>query len=120
MICEEDRVQWHRALAEMMRWLEEIEVKQIEFLRCTRYFDYLRQIWESIAGGERRPGYAAYARKQQATYSSLYNDALYRCRKVVDPKIVGSQNGTQLVAAVNDHRSNELEWFFSACGSPTE
>ncbi|KJA19668.1 hypothetical protein HYPSUDRAFT_204406 [Hypholoma sublateritium FD-334 SS-4] len=73
---EEDRVQWFRAEAEMLRWREELEIRQADYLRCIRYFDTMSHIWmdaqanctpsSSIDLGKR-----AYARKKSQMYKDM-------------------------------------------------
>jgi hypothetical protein len=42
-----DRVQWFRGEAEMQRWLEELEIKLADFLRCIRSFRRMSQVCSS-------------------------------------------------------------------------
>ncbi|KAF8883358.1 hypothetical protein CPB84DRAFT_1750702 [Gymnopilus junonius] len=44
-----DHVQWYRTEAEMERWREEWEIKQVEFLRCIRSFGSYSSLWNELA-----------------------------------------------------------------------
>ena len=57
----EDRVQWHRALAEMMRWLEEYEIKHVEFDRCIKAYSTMSSVWMELADKHSHTGYRAFA-----------------------------------------------------------
>jgi hypothetical protein len=50
----EDRVQWHRAWAEMLRWLEEFEMKHVESIRSINSFETLMLTWDKLAAKEYR------------------------------------------------------------------
>jgi hypothetical protein len=67
--------QWFRAWAEMMRWMEEFELKHAEFVRCIRSFQFMSVTWEQMASKATDPGYAAFGRQQADTYRVLCEDA---------------------------------------------
>ncbi|KAF8966729.1 hypothetical protein BDZ97DRAFT_1756333 [Flammula alnicola] len=71
---EGDRVQWFRAEAEMQRWQEEWEIKQVEFLRCIRYFEQMSITWNELATRS-SGGKAAYAKKKSAMFHEMTTHA---------------------------------------------
>ena len=109
MIPTEDRVQWHRAWAETLRWLEEFEVKHLEFIRCIRYFDSMSDIWNTLARNEPRSGYRAFAYRQTSTFKDLKKDADTRFRAVGYGPFV-RDDGRGFIKAVEELRVSELSW----------
>jgi len=104
-------VQWFRAWAEMMRWMEEFELKHAEFTRCIRYFDYMERTWQILASKDTstRPGYAAFARRQAHTYSKLSQDAQELFQKHGEERFVHPE--TTLIDSISKFREEELSWF---------
>jgi hypothetical protein len=43
------KVQWHRARADMMRWVEEVEILEEEFRRLIRALEKMSSVWKSIS-----------------------------------------------------------------------
>ena len=80
MLLLGDRVQYFRAEAEMLRWLEEYERKQAQFMRCIRSFSRMAKIWLQLADNSEHPnpGYGAHARKTASRYQKLCHDARQR------------------------------------------
>ncbi|KAF8907702.1 hypothetical protein CPB84DRAFT_1744604 [Gymnopilus junonius] len=64
---EGDRVQWYHTEAEVERWREEWEIKQVEFLRCIQSFEAYSSKWNELAGLH-EGGKAAYATKTSARF----------------------------------------------------
>jgi hypothetical protein len=76
---EGDRVQWFRSEAEVLRWLEQVELKHFEFIRLIRSFRYTSSVWRAAAAADEKKtsvGYRAYALKQAAIYRSLERNAI--------------------------------------------
>jgi hypothetical protein len=48
----------------MERWLEEVEISEEEFRRLVRGCEMMDRVWSTLAGGEKKAGYAAYARQK--------------------------------------------------------
>jgi hypothetical protein len=72
-----DRVQWFRALADVERWQEEVEILTQESRRTVMGFQRMRDVWyalsspfsvEDTAVGR---GKIAYAKRQGAMYANL-------------------------------------------------
>ncbi|KAF9016473.1 hypothetical protein BDZ89DRAFT_961870, partial [Hymenopellis radicata] len=79
-----ERVRWFRLEAEMRRWREHHERKQMEFLNAIRNRTKERDAWKDCATAfeatqPEKPGYVAYAREQAARY----NDDLERAKRRV-------------------------------------
>jgi hypothetical protein len=107
--CLEDRVQWFRAWADMMRWMEEFELKHAELARCIRSLGHMSHVWEELAKEDGHPGYAEFGRRQADIYRKLRTDAeaLFRTHgeeDFVNPK-------TTLMDAISTFRKQELSWF---------
>ena len=96
-----------------MRWLEEVEVKHVEFLRTIKHFDASYRAWDSIAKQESRPGFATFARKQCSTYAALRDDALRLFKAAGDVRFVGVRDARELLGAIYEFRRDELGWLGS-------
>lgn len=77
------KVQWFRAQADMMRWVEEVELLEEEFRRLIRGLEKMASIWDSLSSTPSTelkhrptvsapstvlPGYSAYAARKAGTY----------------------------------------------------
>jgi hypothetical protein len=112
----EDRVQWHRAWAEMQRWLEEFELKHIEMRRCIESYQTMSLTWTTLATKSTLPGPAAFARRQAEIYNRLHSDALSLFMNKGEPCFVNTpQFG--LVKAILNFREQELGWLTQLAGS---
>ncbi|KZV59865.1 hypothetical protein PENSPDRAFT_719810 [Peniophora sp. CONT] len=80
-IDEGDRVQWFRAEAEMMRFREQLEKREIEFLRVIESHTKTGNVWRKLAEQQKLPGQAAYARRQAAMWHRMADDATKKLRK---------------------------------------
>ena len=81
------KVQWFRAHADMMRWVEEVELLEEEFRRLIRGLEKMASIWESLSSlpsaelkhrptvtlssNATLPGYSAYAARKAAMYREM-------------------------------------------------
>ena len=83
------KVQWFRAHADMMRWVEEVELLEEEFRRLIRGLEKMASIWESLSSlpsaelkyrptpamtlssSTTLPGYSAYAARKAAMYHEM-------------------------------------------------
>lgn len=86
-----DRVQWFRSEAEMLRWLEQREIKYCEFVRLLQTFRHSKVLWESIETKSTTPGRRAHAAQMAMDYSTLLHSAIKRFRDVVRHDIIGDQ-----------------------------
>lgn len=76
-----DRVQYFRGEAEYLRWREEHERKQAQFMRCIRSFAKMSAIWDKLGQlNAGHPGRVAHAAKTAANYAKLEHDAKQRFR----------------------------------------
>ncbi|KAJ7587495.1 hypothetical protein C8J56DRAFT_1050707 [Mycena floridula] len=64
-------VQWFRAEAEMLRWHEQTEKKQADFLRTITSFCRMAEIWGDLAEKTLHAGHRAYAKKKAAMYRRM-------------------------------------------------
>jgi len=81
------KVQWFRAHADMMRWVEEVELLEEEFCRLIRGLEKMALIWESLSStpyaelkyhptatlssSATLPGYSAYAARKATMYHKM-------------------------------------------------
>jgi hypothetical protein len=112
-VAPEDRVQWFRAHAETMRWLEEFELKHVEFMRCIKSFETMRAIWGTISKRHDKPGYAAFAQRQADMYEDLRDDAISRFKHVANPRLLRGDIRS-LTQAISEFRRDQLSWLFEA------
>lgn len=68
-------MQWFRTEAETLRWKEELEIRQADYLRCIRYFDTMSHIWMGVqvdcTSSSIDLGKRAYARKKSQMYKEM-------------------------------------------------
>jgi len=114
-LLAEDRVQWHRAHADMFRWLEQFELKHIEFSRCIKSFDYASSAWLAASKQTARPGYSAFAKRQSRLFTSLRDDATAKFAKYGFPGL-GGLSGAALVKSLGAFREKELAWLKELVG----
>lgn len=102
-------MQWFRAWANLQRWLEEFEMKHIDFMRSIKSFATMHLNWNELASQQVQPGKAAFARRQSLLYFRLYEDAKSRFDKTAEPRF---KNLTEenLVEILMDFRRTELSW----------
>jgi hypothetical protein len=86
-----DRVQWFKAEAEVLRWLEQVELKHCEFVRVIRSLGFTSRAWKAAAGSCSKKGYSAYALRKAALYETLRADAVRAFKAHADPGIMGSK-----------------------------
>jgi hypothetical protein len=115
----DDRVQWHRALAEMLRWMEEFEMKHVEFSRTIRSFLTMTETWTSLAKAAQDEGMAAFARHQAGIYRELYDDSVSIFRQTADPRFV-EPDGGDLLDAIKAFREGELSWLRKLASAPSD
>jgi hypothetical protein len=84
-----DRVQWFRAEAEVCRWLEQVELKHVEFLRLLDTFQYMSQLWKNASQEKpESPHLQSYARRQSTIYCSLRNKALQSFKDSYETELI--------------------------------
>jgi hypothetical protein len=116
LIFSEDRVQWHRAWAEMTRWLEEFKLKHVEMRQCIAYFYHMHTVWSSLASKSTNLGYQGFAGQQAEIYLGLHDNAELLFLKNGEPRLIAISE-TNLVKTVQDFRDQELAWLKQlACG----
>lgn len=115
VILTDDRVQWFRTWASMMRWLEEFEMKHIEFMRCIQHFRTMHDIWKSLSDELDSPGDASFARRQSTIFMDLCDDAQEWFREVAEPQFLDLSEGN-LVSKLQEFRKQELGWLSSYAG----
>ncbi|PPQ98101.1 hypothetical protein CVT26_003271 [Gymnopilus dilepis] len=85
---ETKKVQWHRAHADMMRWVEEVDLLEEEFRRLIRGLERMATVWHSLSSSPMTSaslkyptthylaslspsGYIAYASRKSAIYGKM-------------------------------------------------
>jgi hypothetical protein len=108
-MTSEDRVQWFRSYGEMMRWLEELELRHVEFIRCITSLSSMETAWTTLANQEDREIYSAYARRQASLYRKMRREAAELFAKVGDSRFVEAK--APIPDVVQSFRADELCWF---------
>ena len=105
----EDRIQWHRAYADMMRWLEEFELKHMEFIRCIKSFDAMATAWDAVSAKHSnvtststKKGYDTFAHRQANTYRRLHDEAERLFKTNAESSLYNSRD--DLIAAIQSLR----------------
>jgi hypothetical protein len=93
----------------MLQWLEEFELKHVEFLRCIKSFYSMHSIWDTIAKDSAEPGHAAFTRHQSNIYLDLHDDAKAWFTRKGEARFVNMQEST-IVQTVRRFREQELGW----------
>lgn len=93
----------------MMRWLEEFELKHVEFMRSIKSFEKMSSVWSILASKSSSPANSALARKQAAIYETLRADASHWFRQTGEPRFLVMTEHT-LVKIITDFREGELSW----------
>ncbi|THU77648.1 hypothetical protein K435DRAFT_973868 [Dendrothele bispora CBS 962.96] len=113
---ENRRVQFFRDEAQMERWQEQVEIKHAEFHRAIKYFGRFSDIWTNLAhksDTQKKPGHAAYARKQAGMYINLKNECetLFKAAATIDETLRDIPEGNTLSDQVLAFRQRERALF---------
>jgi hypothetical protein len=105
----------------MMRWLEEYELKHVEFQRCIESFRFMRVAWATLAAKSPEPGRAAFANRQSSVYRELQFDAEHLFKSKGLAEIVSCTTGDMnaLVEVIREFRRKELGWLTELARAPT-
>jgi hypothetical protein len=98
----------------MMRWLEEFELKHVEFVRTIRSFQTLAAAWSTVASRAKDEGRSGFAHRQAAMYQELQRDASRLLTETTEPRFTGSEE--EVIAALHSFRTNELSWLRQLAG----
>ncbi|KAJ7092208.1 hypothetical protein C8R44DRAFT_750322 [Mycena epipterygia] len=87
-----DRVQWFRAEAEMLRWLEQLEAKLAEWRTTIRSFAAYKDAWTKLAALQpaEKIGHVAYAKQKAAMFAKR---ELEGRTALVGDKVLGRKYG---------------------------
>lgn len=96
----------------MQRWLEEFEVKHVDFMRAIKSFNTMHEIWKSLASNADHAGSAAFARKQSFLYDDLSNSMKEWFLKTAEPRFLHI-NEENIVETIQSFRNEELGWLYS-------
>ncbi|KAJ6551103.1 hypothetical protein B0H10DRAFT_1968575 [Mycena sp. CBHHK59/15] len=114
---ESDRVQWHRAEAEMYRWLEQYERKHVEGFRVIERFRRDSVVWAGLADCEEARnginGATTFARMQVAMYSRLEHNAkvIFKSAALgVHHDWVSATSFDELVTKIDGWRDVVFKW----------
>lgn len=105
--CSGDRVQWFRAEAEVQRWLEQLERRHGDFMRCIKYFGKMKEVWRNLAVSQPTPGHSAYALERSAVYHRMEINCRQLYKDVAEPMLLNLKEGQTLAQAVMDFRVKE-------------
>jgi len=96
----------------MMRWIEEYELKHVEFQRCIKSFRTMAGIWATLGDKSADPGRAAFARRQSTVYRELQTDAerLYHLKGLEEFVKCDPDDLETLLRTVREFRRKELGW----------
>ncbi|KAL0567912.1 hypothetical protein V5O48_014083 [Marasmius crinis-equi] len=131
---EVKRVRWHRARADMWRWIEEKEVLEEEFRRYIAACDKMAEIWKEVSkeppsdsklnvaltamNSPNMSGYSVYATQKSRYYRRMAKHARERFVQVGGGWPV---DGQTLWEYMDARRPNvEISWDLEAEGSPEE
>lgn len=97
----------------MQRWLEDFEMKHIDFMRSIKSFHTMHETWNALANHAKDPGKAAFAKRQSKLYLRLHEDTRKRFEEVAEPRFreLSEEN---LVETLMEFRNVELSWFEEA------
>ena len=88
-----DRVRWFRSEAEVLRWLEQVELKYCEFFRLVSSLERVSRYWMDVATNQTLDqGFSAYSLRQAALFKALLSNAIaefetYSTRDVIGEEI---------------------------------
>lgn len=93
----------------MQRWLEEFELKHVEFMRCIKSFLTMSETWCALSLEADLPGNVAFAKRQSLIYRQLHDDAKSLFVKVAEPRFrqLSEQNFVELI---RKFREVDLGW----------
>lgn len=97
----------------MQRWLEDFEMKHIDFMRSIKSFHTMHLTWETLANRAKEPGKVAFARRQSKLYLRLHEDARKRFGEVAETRF-RCLSEDNLVEVLKEFRHAELGWFEEA------
>lgn len=105
-------MRWFRARADVYRWLEQVESKHAQFIRCLKAFSFHAGVWELAAteSHSSSPGHAAFARRQDAIFKQLQINAKEQFHEVAHPMLYESGSVSSLSRKVTEFRSKLLNW----------
>lgn len=102
-----DRVHWSRAHAEVVRWLEQVEIKHFELYRAHKSFVYASNSWAKVATTVSDGGRKSFARKMAVTYEALARESRTAFRRCSEPTLAGDADLTTITHAELLSRSIE-------------
>lgn len=84
-----DRVHWSRAHAEVIRWLEQLEIKHFELFRVHKSFSYASKAWTAVGEYSTTQGRAAFARRMAAVYEACSRESRTTFIRCAEPELGG-------------------------------
>jgi hypothetical protein len=95
-----------------MCWIEEYELKHMEFHRCVRSFRHMRTVWNLLAENSVKPGQATFARYQSSVYRELQLETQRLLTLKGLPEFVKCDlwDIETLLNAVREFHQKELGW----------
>lgn len=92
-----------------MRWLEEFELKHVEFMRSVQYFDTMREVWGQLAVEADHEGITSFCKRQSCLFDSLRENTKAWFNRVAEPRFVNITE-ENIVSVLRDFREHELGW----------
>lgn len=93
----------------MQRWLEELEIKHIDFMRAIKSFSTMQTIWKSMASAATDAGPAGFARRQSSLYADLRKDMEKWFEETAEPRFLHITE-ENVVETIQNFRREELGW----------
>lgn len=103
----------------MQRWLEEFEIKHIEFMRAIKSFSTMHDIWKSLASSTTHAGSASFARRQSYLYLDLCESMRRWFKDTAEPRFLNITEDN-IIDTIQKFRADELDWLMKYGHSTSE
>lgn len=93
----------------MQRWLEEFELKHLDFIRAIKSHYKMYEVWTALSKKTTDAGSAAFARRQSFVYYDLHVQTKEWFLKTAEPRFLNITEET-IVETIQQFRADELGW----------
>lgn len=101
----------------MERWLEEFEMKHIDFMRAMASFHKMHEVWATLSTKVTTAGSAAFARCQSWLYYELHTHTRAWFLQAAERRFLGITE-ENIVETIQKFRKEELGWLMKYGRSP--